>query len=188
MIQIVGDGSFYFNVPSSVYGASKQYKLPILSIVLDNGGWSAVKESTLRVYPDGDAKVEDEFAANLPADVDFSKVGGAFGAYGEKVTDPAAVPAALDRAIKEVKGGRTAVLHVGTPGAGGGGVRVGDVIVDAIEGIHVVCSSVENPRGQYASAVLSVAGPCVFTMTSGISDTLDDQTVPHGTDRALADC
>jgi acetolactate synthase I/II/III large subunit len=112
MIQIVGDGSFYFNVPSSVYGASKQYKLPILSIVLDNGGWSAVKESTLRVYPDGDAKVEDEFAANLPSDVDFSKVGEAFGAYGEKVTDPAAVPAALDRAIKEVKGGRTAVLHV----------------------------------------------------------------------------
>ena len=63
MIQIVGDGSFYFNVPSSVFGASKQYKLPILSIVVDNGGWSAVKESTLRVYPDGDAKVEDEFAA-----------------------------------------------------------------------------------------------------------------------------
>jgi acetolactate synthase-1/2/3 large subunit len=112
MIQMVGDGSFYFNVPSSVYGASKQYKLPILSIVLDNGGWSAVKESTLRVYPDGDAKVEDEFAANLPEGTDFSKIGEAFGHYGEKVTDPAQVPAALDRAIKEVKGGRTAVLHV----------------------------------------------------------------------------
>ena len=50
--------------------------------------------------------------ANLPSDVDFSKVGEAFGAYGEKLTDPAKVPAALDRAIKEVKGGRTAVLHV----------------------------------------------------------------------------
>ncbi|MCC6890484.1 MAG: thiamine pyrophosphate-requiring protein [Hyphomicrobiales bacterium] len=112
MIQIVGDGSFYFNVPSSVFGTSKQYKLPILSIVLDNGGWSAVKESTLRVYPDGDAKVEDEFAANLPSDVDFSKVGEAFGAYGEKVTDPHKVPAALDRAIAEVKSGRSALLHV----------------------------------------------------------------------------
>jgi acetolactate synthase-1/2/3 large subunit len=56
--------------------------------------------------------VEDEFAANLPEGVDFSKVGEAFGAYGEKVTDPAQVPGALDRAIKEVKGGRTAVLHV----------------------------------------------------------------------------
>src|SRR5262249_1257028 len=57
-IQIVGDGSFYFNVTDSVFAVSKQYNLPILTIVLDNGGWSAVKESTLRVYPDGDAKAE----------------------------------------------------------------------------------------------------------------------------------
>src|SRR5439155_6018865 len=61
-VQIVGDGSFYFNVPSSVYAVSKQYHLPIFSLILDNGGWSAVKESTLRVYPDGDAKAEDSFA------------------------------------------------------------------------------------------------------------------------------
>jgi acetolactate synthase-1/2/3 large subunit len=111
-IQIVGDGSFYFNVPSSVFAVSKHYKLPLLTIVLDNGGWSAVKESTLRVYPDGDAKAEGEFAAELVMDVDFSKVGEAFGAYGEKLTDPAEVPAALDRCLKEVRGGRAAVLHV----------------------------------------------------------------------------
>jgi acetolactate synthase-1/2/3 large subunit len=112
VIQIVGDGSFYFNVPSSVYAASKQHKLPIFSIILDNGGWSAVKESTLRVYPDGDAKAEDSFVAELATDVDFAKVGEAFGAYGEKLTDPTEVPAALDRCIAEVRGGRSAVLHV----------------------------------------------------------------------------
>jgi acetolactate synthase-1/2/3 large subunit len=112
VIQIVGDGSFYFNVPSSVYAASKQHKLPIFSIILDNGGWSAVKESTLRVYPDGDAKAEDSFVAELATDVDFAKVGEAFGAYGEKLTDPAEVPAVLDRCIAEVRGGRSAVLHV----------------------------------------------------------------------------
>src|SRR5262245_21226915 len=110
-IQIVGDGSFYFNVTDSVFAVSKQYKLPILTIVLDNGGWSAVKESTLRVYPDGEAKAEDEFEAALAMDVDFAKVGEAFGAYGEKVTDPAQVPAAIERCLKEVRGGRTAILH-----------------------------------------------------------------------------
>jgi acetolactate synthase-1/2/3 large subunit len=36
----VGDGSFYFNVTDSVFAVSKQYKLPILTVVLDNGGWS----------------------------------------------------------------------------------------------------------------------------------------------------
>ena len=36
----------------------KQYKLPILVLLLDNTGWSAVKESTLRVFPEGDGQVD----------------------------------------------------------------------------------------------------------------------------------
>src|SRR5262249_37559060 len=44
IVQVVGDGSFYFNNPCSVYAASKQYGLPIFTLVLDNSGWSAVKE------------------------------------------------------------------------------------------------------------------------------------------------
>jgi acetolactate synthase-1/2/3 large subunit len=111
MVQVVGDGSFYFNCPSSVFAAAKQYKLPFLSIVLDNTGWSAVKESTLRVIPDGKAKETKEFEAELSPDVDFAKVGEAFGAYGEKVRDPAEVPAALKRCVDAVRGGRAAVLH-----------------------------------------------------------------------------
>jgi acetolactate synthase-1/2/3 large subunit len=110
-IQIVGDGSFYFNVPSSVFAVSKKYSLPILTIVLDNGGWSAVKESTLRVYPDGEAKAEGSFESELVADVDFSRVGEAFGAYGEKLVDPAEAPGAIERCLKEVRAGRSAVLH-----------------------------------------------------------------------------
>jgi len=111
IIQVVGDGSFYFNCPSSVFAAAKQYKLPFLSIVLDNTGWSAVKESTLRVFPDGKAKATKEFEAELAPDVDFAKVGEAFGAYGEKVSDPAEVPAALARCVEAVRSGRAAVLH-----------------------------------------------------------------------------
>jgi len=111
MVQVVGDGSFYFGNPSSVFSASQQYKLPILIIVTDNTGWSAVKESTLRVFPTGEAKAADEFQAKLLPDVDFSKIAEAFGAYGEKVTDPEKVPAALARCVKEVRGGRTAILH-----------------------------------------------------------------------------
>ncbi len=111
MVQVVGDGSFYFGNPSSVFSASQQYKLPILIVVTDNAGWSAVKESTLRVFPKGEAKAADEFQAKLLPDVDFSKIAQAFGAYGEKVSDPADVPAALARCVKEVRGGRTAILH-----------------------------------------------------------------------------
>ncbi len=59
MVQISGDGGFYFGNPSSVFAVSQQYKLPIFSIVMDNTGWNAVKASTLRVYPEGEAKASE---------------------------------------------------------------------------------------------------------------------------------
>jgi acetolactate synthase I/II/III large subunit len=112
MVQVVGDGGFYFCNPSSVYAVAQQYGLPFLAIVLDNSGWSAVKQSTLRVYPEGDASVTNEFEAELAPKVEFGKVAEAFGAYAEKLSDPAEVPAAIARCAKEVRGGRAALLHV----------------------------------------------------------------------------
>src|SRR5262249_19475027 len=95
MVQVAGDGSFYFNNPSSIFAVSQQYKIPILSIVLDNSGWGAVKQATLSVYPDGEATAAGEFEALLAPKVEFSKIGEAFGAHAEKVSDPAAVPEAI---------------------------------------------------------------------------------------------
>jgi acetolactate synthase I/II/III large subunit len=111
MVQVAGDGSFYFCNPCSVYAVAQQYRLPFLSIVLDNSGWSAVKQSTLRVYPDGDAKDANEFEAELAPKVEFGKVAEAFGAYAEKLIDPAEATAAIARCAKEVRGGRSALLH-----------------------------------------------------------------------------
>jgi len=111
MVQLVGDGGFYFGNPSSVFSASRQYGLPILVIVMDNSGWGAVKAATQRVFPKGEATAIDEFHAHLLPDADFSKVGEAFGAYGEMLSDPADVPAALARCVHAVRGGRSAILH-----------------------------------------------------------------------------
>jgi acetolactate synthase-1/2/3 large subunit len=111
VVQVVGDGGFYFGGPSSVFSVAKQYQLPILVLLLDNAGWSAVKESTLRVFPKGEAKSTETYQASLMPDADFAKVGEAFGAYGERVSNPDDVPAALARCIKEVRGGRAAILH-----------------------------------------------------------------------------
>ncbi len=111
-VQVVGDGGFYFGGPSSVFSVAQQYKLPILVVLLDNTGWSAVKESTLRVFPQGEAKATEKFQAGLMPDAEFSKIAEAFGAHGEKVVNPEDVPAALERCVKEVRGGRAALLHV----------------------------------------------------------------------------
>jgi acetolactate synthase-1/2/3 large subunit len=115
VVQMVGDGGFYFGNPSSVYAVSKQYKLPILTVLFDNSGWSAVKEATLRVYPEGEAKASNEFNALLAPDVEFTKICEAAGGYGERVTEPDAVPAAIQRCLKEVRGGRSALMHVRIP-------------------------------------------------------------------------
>ncbi|HEY1747851.1 MAG TPA: thiamine pyrophosphate-requiring protein [Xanthobacteraceae bacterium] len=112
MVQISGDGGFYFNNPTSVFAVAQQYGLPILSIVLDNSGWGAVKASTLRVFPDGEANTAKEFESELAPKVEFGKVAEAFGAYAEKVADPAEVSAAIARCAKAVRGGRAALLHV----------------------------------------------------------------------------
>ena len=68
MVQISGDGGFYFGNPSSVFAVAQQYKLPIFSIVMDNTGWNAVKASTLRVYPEGEAKEASEFEVKACAE------------------------------------------------------------------------------------------------------------------------
>jgi len=112
IVQVVGDGSFYFNVPTSVFAASRQYDLPFLSIVLDNSGWGAVKAATLKVFPEGHARHTGEFEATLCPSVEFSKVAEAFGVHAEKLTDPAAVNDVLSRCVRVVRDGRSALLHV----------------------------------------------------------------------------
>ena len=112
VVQVVGDGTFYFSNPQSTLAVGRQYKLPVLTVVLDNTGWAAVKEATLRVYPDGEAKAAADYGAILAPDMDFSKVAEAAGAHGELVADPGVVEAAVARCMAALKSGRAAVLHV----------------------------------------------------------------------------
>ena len=112
VIHFVGDGSFYFSNPSSVYAVANQYGLPILTVLLDNGGWSAVKESTLRMYPQGEAKSTNQFASELGYTTDFAAIAEAAGAHGESLVVPAQVEAAIARCLAALDSGRSALLHV----------------------------------------------------------------------------
>ena len=111
VVQIVGDGTFYFSNPQSTLAVSRHYRLPVFTVVLDNSGWAAVKEATLRVYPDGEAKAAADYGATLAPDMDFSKVAEAAGAHGELVSDPDAVEGAIVRCLAALKEGRSALLH-----------------------------------------------------------------------------
>src|SRR5262249_32892110 len=95
----------------SVLAVSQKYGLPVFMVVLDNSGWGAVKEATLRVYPAGEAKASSDFGAAFAPSTDFAKIAEASGAHGERVAHPAGDEGALARCLDGVRGGRRAVLH-----------------------------------------------------------------------------
>jgi acetolactate synthase I/II/III large subunit len=117
VVQVIGDGGFHFSSPDSVYAVAQQYQIPIFTVVLDNGGWQAVKSATQRVYPKGVAAETDQFQSRLMSGRqgerrDFSEIAKAFGAYGECVTEPDELAAAIDRCLAALEDGKAAVLHV----------------------------------------------------------------------------
>ena len=117
VVQIVGDGSYHFSAPDSVYATAQQYQLPIFTVVLDNRGWQAVKSSVMRVYPKGAAAETDNFLSRLESgrqgeERKLEDVARAFGAHGECVRRPEDVAVAIDRCFAALADGRAAVLRV----------------------------------------------------------------------------
>jgi len=113
VVHIEGDGGFHFSTPTSVYAVAQSQGLAIFTVVLDNGGWQAVKEAVLRVHPDGPAAKIDNFQARLQGEKrHFEEVAKAFGAHGERVTHAHEVPAAIARCLKAVDEGQAALLVV----------------------------------------------------------------------------
>jgi acetolactate synthase I/II/III large subunit len=117
VVQVIGDGGFHFSSPDSVYAVAQQYGLPVFTVVVDNGGWQAVKSAVQRVYPKGVAVETDRFQSRLTSGRqgerrNFSALAEAFGAHGECVIEPDDLAAAIDRCLAALDDGRAAVLHV----------------------------------------------------------------------------
>jgi acetolactate synthase I/II/III large subunit len=112
VVHVSGDGSFVFSNPSAMMIAERRYDLPVFTLVLDNGGWGAVKGLTLRSFPEGAARRVGEFHAVLGHGLRHDKLAETVGGYGECVEEPDAVPAAIARCIERVRGGDPAVLVV----------------------------------------------------------------------------
>jgi len=112
VVQVVGDGSFHFSAPDSVYAVAQNHGLPIFTLILDNRGWAAVKESTRRVYPNGVAVQQEAFRARLDerGERRFEEVAKAFGAHAERVTESEQVEAAIARCLAAVERGQASVL------------------------------------------------------------------------------
>jgi acetolactate synthase-1/2/3 large subunit len=122
VIAVLGDGSYLFANPVAVHHAASLHRLPVLFVVVNNAMWGAVRRATLGMYPEGEAS-----RSNRPPFIDldelpaFEQVCAAAGGYGERVEDPAELPAAFERAFHAVNvEKRQALLNVICQGGGGG--------------------------------------------------------------------
>ncbi|OQD95573.1 hypothetical protein PENSOL_c019G07626 [Penicillium solitum] len=115
VVQLVGDGSFLFSVPSSVYWISHRYQIPILTIVLNNKGWNAPRRSMLLVHPDGHGSKVGNRELNISFDPspDYSGIARAASdgnIHAARVKDVADLVPVLKQAIGIVQGGTSAVI------------------------------------------------------------------------------
>jgi acetolactate synthase-1/2/3 large subunit len=121
VIATLGDGAYLFANPVAGHHAARLHGLPILTVVFNNSMWNAVRRATIGMYPEGGTARSNHppfiHLDELPA---FEQVVAAAGGHGERVEDPAELPAALARAIDIVKRERRqALLNVICQAPGG---------------------------------------------------------------------
>ncbi len=113
VILIVGDGSFNYNPALAALGLYQEYNLPVFIIIMNNGGYMAMKSAHRIRYPQGAAVSRNQFlGTDITPTPDYVKVAEAFGAYGEELKDPRDIEAALNRGLKQTAQGKTALLDV----------------------------------------------------------------------------
>ena len=118
---ITGDGSFIFSQPTAVYWISAHYSLPILTIVLNNGGWVAPRVSAKHVNPEGLAQqaTAEELGigfGDLPPDYGaVAEAAGRGRIWKARIEKVGQVDEILQQAVESVKKGSGAVLDVLIP-------------------------------------------------------------------------
>jgi acetolactate synthase I/II/III large subunit len=115
VVALVGDGSYLFGVPASAQWVARRYGAPALTVIYDNRGWRAPKQSTLGVHPAGAAAAADEFGVSFEPEVDLPGVAVACGAFGATVSSAADLPGVLKDALSALADGRSAVISAHIP-------------------------------------------------------------------------
>jgi acetolactate synthase-1/2/3 large subunit len=113
---VVGDGAYMFGNPTPAHFVSAAYDLPVLTVIMNNKMWGSVRKATLGLYPDGAASSSNQAPLTyLDPAPEYHKIVQASDGYGEEVTDPGDLQAALERGIKAVEvDKRQAVINVHT--------------------------------------------------------------------------
>ncbi|MFJ2260380.1 thiamine pyrophosphate-dependent enzyme [Streptomyces sp. NPDC087844] len=113
VVLTIGDGAFAYNPVVPSYDASRAYELPLLIVVFNNRAYKSMNLNHRRFYPEGAAAGTGEWLGTdlrgLPRLAQFAEP---FGMHTETVDTTDALAPALERALKAVSEGTTAVVDV----------------------------------------------------------------------------
>jgi len=113
VVLFVGDGALNYNPVVAGLGLCHEYDLPIMVVVLNNGGYMAMKYAHQRIYPEGDSVKSNTFlGTSISSGVDYCKIAQGFDAYTEKVTQPDQIEGAMTRAVEQLSKKRLTLLNV----------------------------------------------------------------------------
>ncbi|MPY34442.1 thiamine pyrophosphate-binding protein [Streptomyces adustus] len=113
VVLTVGDGAFAYNPVIPSYDAARAHDLPVLIVIFNNRVYKSMNLNHRRFYPEGAAAETGEWLGTdlhrLPRLARFAEP---FGMHTETVDTPDALAPALERALKAVAEGTTAVVDV----------------------------------------------------------------------------
>ena len=116
VVLATGDGYFMFGNPLPALWCAAHHKAPFLTVVFVNRSYSTGVTELEGQYPEGVAVQAGNYDGGLfDPPPDFAKLAEAANGYGETVSEPEEVGAALRRGLKEVRNGSPAVIAVWLP-------------------------------------------------------------------------
>jgi acetolactate synthase-1/2/3 large subunit len=113
VIAPLGDGAYMFGNPTAGHQVLRNLGLGVLFVIFNNAMWEEVERAALAVFPKGQASKRNRVpVAPLGDYAGYEHMMEVYGGYGERVEKPEDLPGALERAIKQVKKNRQALLNV----------------------------------------------------------------------------
>lgn len=113
VVLFIGDGAFNYNPVLAGLGVCQEYHLPVLIVIMNNGGYFAMKLGHNNLFPGGWAATHQTYlGVDITPAPDYTRLAEAFGAYGEKLTRAMDIEAVLKRGLDQLSQGKTSLLDV----------------------------------------------------------------------------
>lgn len=113
VICLIGDGSFNYDPSPAAFGAAQEHNLPFLTIMFNNQGYLSQKSGIPKYYPGGWAVKSGNFSGlHITPCPEYSQMIKAWDGYGEKVEEPGEVRKAVERGLRAIAGGQSALLDI----------------------------------------------------------------------------